>query len=118
MASGTAAGVREQFTGVSSKTVITWSKKQSTFPSGCAGASSASGSASPNGTLGESGRCWHQVLHRALANSWAPVAAKEEVVCEVVGNFGGCAPGVGGQPDPPNDSRTSMYARLPCVAMH
>ena len=53
IASGTAAGVRIQFSGVSRKTVITSSTKQSTFPSGHAGGSIASGSAVPNGMLRE-----------------------------------------------------------------
>ena len=118
MASGTAAGVRKQFSGVSRKTVMTLLTKQSALPSGHAGGSRASGKAVPNGTLewsrvGAGTKCctglWNMDGTQSLQSM--RLLARLVAISDAVHQ-------VGGQPDPPNDNGSSMYARLLCIAMH
>jgi hypothetical protein len=118
IARGTAAGVRRQFSDVSRKTVVKSSTKQSTFPSGQAGGSRASGRAAPNGTVGGrrigcGTKCciglWHIVGSHSLQAMRS--LARSVTISDAVHQ-------VGGQPDPPNDNLSSINARLSCVAMH
>ena len=107
MARGTAAGELAQFSGVSRNALIMSSMKQSDFPSGHGGGSSARGRAAPNCT--SDGRClgagtmcciglWHTSGFRD--EQWTRSFARSVTISDVVHQ-------AGGHPDPPNDKRNS-----------
>jgi hypothetical protein len=111
MASGTAAGARAVFTGVSRKRVVMSLTKQSALPSGQEGGSRAIGRAAPKGVsmgryTGWGTRCWSGLWQRTgdqsshKRRSLARSVVSSETVHQACG-----------QPDPPKERRSWTWAR-------